>query len=199
MSSITEAEETTTSATLHPPEKRPLPYFQCFASDWIAAEDYALMSVAERGLLFSMLNAAWVNGSVPTSQTSLARIVQLDEQAVVEALTKRVLKWFAASTDDTSRLVCPELERQRAESIAFRENRAKAGQKGGQVTQSRNRARVIESSQASSTASSSAKATEMNRDEMKRNELKRDASIEKIDWPEEHREWGNKYDDASSH
>ena len=95
------------------PAKRPLPYFQCFASDWMACEDYALMSAAERGLLFSMLNAAWVNGSVPADSANLARIVQLDEPTVSAGLMKCVRKWFTGSAEDPARLICIELERQR--------------------------------------------------------------------------------------
>ena len=178
------------------PEKRPLPYFQCFASDWMASEDYALMSIAERGALFSMLNAAWVNGSVPASSVNLARIIQLEEHAVSNALTERVLKWFTGSVADPARLICKELERQRAESIAHRQKLAEGGRKGGNATQAKYRGQAANSSEASSLASSLAKAPEMRCDEMKRDEVKRNASLEKAQLTDEQRAWVDEYDKA---
>ena len=182
------------SQTLAPEtEKRPPPYFQCFASDWMASEQYVLMSASERGLLFSMLNSAWVNGSIPANTAHLSRILQLDERTVTETLNPMVSCWFCSSPNDPTRLVCPELERQRAVSVAFRKNRAQSGQKGGHATQARYRR---ETTPQPSTASSCAKATEMSRDDVKRDELKGSASIEKDKWPDEHKDWGKSYDNA---
>ena len=175
-------------------DKRPLPYFQCFSSDWMATEQYALMSASERGLLFSMLNATWVNGSIPANAAHLSRILQLDEDTVTKSLSPRVIYWFCTSPNDETRLLCPELERQRAESVAYRRNRAEAGKKGGHATQDRHRKASIHSS----TASICAKATEMNRDYVRRDDLKGSASIGKDQWPDEHSDWGNSYDSASS-
>jgi len=172
------------------PAKRPLPYFQCFASDWMACEDYALMSAAERGLLFSMLNAAWVNGSVPADSANLARIVQLDEPTVSAGLTKRVLKWFMGSAEDPPRLICTELERQRTESIAHRQKLAEGGRRGGNATQAKYRGQAANSSQASSLA----KAPEMRCDEMRRDEVKRNASLEKAQLTDEQRAWVDEYE-----
>ena len=177
------------------PDKRPLPYFQCFAADWMASEEYALMSIAERGLLFSMLNATWVNGSVPASSVNLARIIQLDEPEVSAALTERVLKWFASSAGDPARLTCPELERQRAESIAYRQKLADSGRKGGSTTQARFRGQAANSSQASSLA----KAPEMRCDEMRCDEMKRNASLKKAELTQDQKAWVEDYDKASPH
>ena len=173
-----------------PAGKRPPPYFQCYASDWIAAEDYALMSLAERGLLLSMLNAAWVNSSVPSNPKNLARVLQATEGEVAMTLTDRVLRQFRTSSDDPERLICPELERQRLELEERRRTLSEAGRKGGMSTQARARSPAL------SQASSLAKATEMRCDEMNRDEVKSDESIEKGNWPEEHKEWGEEYDRA---
>ena len=195
--SALEVENQTIQRSVRQSEKRPLPYFQCFASDWMAAEDYALMSIAERGMLFSMLNAAWVNGSVPASSVNLARIIQLDERAVSDALTERVLKWFAASINDPARLICPELERQRSESIAHRQKLTEGGRRGGNATQAKYRGQAANSSEASSQASSLAKAPEMRCDEMKRDEVKRNASSERAELSAEHKKWLEDYEHTS--
>ena len=154
------------------------------------------MSAAERGLLFSMLNAAWVNGSVPADSVNLARIVQLDEPTVSAGLMKCVRKWFTGSAEDPARLICIELERQRAESIAHRQKLAEGGRKGGNATQAKYRGQAANSSEASSLASSLAKAPEMRCDEMKRDEVKRNASLEKAQLTDEQRAWVDEYDKA---
>ena len=148
------------------------------------------MSAAERGLLFSMLNAAWVNGSVPADSANLARIVQLDEPTVSAGLTKCVLKWFMGSAEDPPRLICTELERQRTESIAHRQKLAEGGRRGGNATQAKYRGQAANSSQASSLA----KAPEMRCDEMRRDEVKRNASLEKAQLTDEQRAWVDEYE-----
>ena len=194
-----EGQQVTIQRDTRQPEKRPLPYFQCFASDWMACEEYVFMSAAERGLLFSMLNAAWVNGSVPADSANLARIVQLEEPSVSSGLTKRVLKWFTGQAGDPARLICTELERQRAESIAHRQKLADGGRRGGNATQAKYRGQAANSSEASSLASSLAKAPEMRCDEMKRDEVKRNASLERAELTQEHKAWVEDYDKASPH
>lgn len=169
--------------------KRPPPYFQCYASDWIAVEEYMCAALPERGLLSSIMNYCWVNGSIPADLSKMANMlrVEQDEININGALIK---KYVEPCSDDNSRLHCPELDRQKAGFAERRDRLANAGRKGGTATQAKHR----ESSQASSPA----KAPDMNRDEMKRDELKRDASIERGNWPEEHKGWGEEYDNASS-
>ena len=146
--------------------KRPSPYFQCFASDWIADEEYMLATLAERGLLSSIMNYCWVNGSIPGDPYTMANLLRVaqDEINLDDALIEKYVK---PCPDNNSRLHCPELDRQKAAFAERREKLAHGGRKGGLTTQAKNR----DSSPPLSQASSVAKAPEMNRDELNRNDL----------------------------
>ena len=60
--------------------KRPPPAFQCYASDWIAKEEYVLAGFAERGLLFTLYNYCWHNKSIFKDFTKMARLLGMPEQ-----------------------------------------------------------------------------------------------------------------------
>ena len=109
---------------------RPPPAFQCYASDWLAKEEFRLMTLEERGLLFSMLCQTWVNGSLPQDAESLAKLVGTDMASATRARTQLVLKAFRVGGD--GRLVCPELDGLRSEYEARSRDRASAGRKGAQ-------------------------------------------------------------------
>jgi hypothetical protein len=110
---------------------RPPPYFECFASDWLAKEQFRIATMHERGLLFSMLCQVWVSASdsVPSGATALARLLGIDHSEVEFGLTERVLSFFESTND--GRLVCPELRDQKAGMLERRKERAAAGRKGG--------------------------------------------------------------------
>lgn len=108
---------------------RPPPYFECFASDWLAKEPFRLSSMAERGLLFSMLCQVWISDSLPSSCKSLSRLLGIEQSEIEGSLTDRVLSFFESTND--GRLVCPELRDQKAGMLERRRERAAAGRKGG--------------------------------------------------------------------
>jgi hypothetical protein len=68
------------------------PAFQCYASDWLAKEEFRLMSLAERGLLFTMLCQVWVSQSLPAGGHDLARLLGVEVNELSEGLTSGVLK-----------------------------------------------------------------------------------------------------------
>ena len=151
------------------------PGFYSYASDFIADETYAMASASERGVLFSMLNYCWVNDSVAADKTVMAKVLGLSaaEVSVVDGLLIR--KHFRTSPEDSSRLVCPEVIRQRAEDAAYRQKATEGGRKGGLRTQQKNRENT--SSPPSSQASSLAKAPEKRREEEKRSALSKEKSL----------------------
>lgn len=97
------------------------PAFQVYASDDLAAESWYGMSAAERGMLDSIRRACWVSddGSVPADPSRLAVVVRLTEAETVRTMTPAVLRWLERSPDGT-RLIDPDLERQRAACMAKR-------------------------------------------------------------------------------
>lgn len=111
-------------------DRRAPPAFQCYAADLIAAKAVRLASLPERGLLFSMMLASWVDGALPSYPEDLARFLGLphDEQFRA-ALTPSVLSFFALNEAKTE-LVCPDLERQKRELAARSRRQSEAASKG---------------------------------------------------------------------
>ena len=161
---------------------RPPPYFECFASDWLAKESFRLATMQERGLLFSMLCQIWVSDSLPAPEAALSRLLGIDEVEVQGSLTERVLSFFETTND--GRLVCPELRDQKAGMLERRRERAAAGRKGGLKRPSSPKAQL----------GSAARATP----EMKRNEARREeancAFKEEPSLPPDHQSWVAEYE-----
>ena len=148
--------------------RRP-PAFQCYASDYIAQEEYVLASFAERGLLFTLLNHCWVNDSVPADIAKLSRLLGVDASELESTIGDLVKKYLKADPVSTDRFCAPELVRQLRDMRARSSRLSESGRKGGKSTQDR-----IEClRQPSSDDSSLAKAPEMSRDELSGVEKKR--------------------------
>lgn len=107
---------------------RPPPAWQCYASDWLAREDFRLASLEERGLLWTMLNQVWVSDSLPCDSLELAALLGLPTDVVSKALISRVMSAFAPATND--RLICPELKAMKDDYLARRVERSRSGRKG---------------------------------------------------------------------
>jgi hypothetical protein len=163
--------------------RRPKPAYLCFAADFIAEEDYTISGLSERGLLWSLLNFCWVNGSIAADHCRMAKLLSVPPQDIEAAYGPLVRKHLHPMPHDPLRLFCPELERQRRENAEYRKKLAEGGRKGGLKTQERHR----------SQASSQAKAPEMNREEMKRKAVSREGCSS------EHAEWLHEYEGAASY
>lgn len=113
-----------------PDGTRPAPTFQEYASDLLASEEFRTMTLAERGLLFSMRLQCWHGISIPSAPDQLARLLSVDKFEIQGALTERVLTFFETDPYDLSRLICPALEIYRKQQIDRHAERAKSGRKG---------------------------------------------------------------------
>jgi uncharacterized protein YdaU (DUF1376 family) len=87
-------------------QNREPPAFQEYAAAMMAKTDYRLMSLAGRGLLYTMRLECWVNRRLPPDAPRLARVLGFDV-AEVAALIPEVQPFFAI---DDEGLFCPELE-----------------------------------------------------------------------------------------
>lgn len=87
-------------------QNREPPAFQEYAAAMMAKTDYRLMSLAGRGLLYTMRLECWVNRRLPPDAQRLARVLGFDV-AEVAALIPEVQPFFSIDADG---LFCPELE-----------------------------------------------------------------------------------------
>lgn len=103
------------------------PAFQLYAADLLADHRFRLMTMAERGLLLTMLCELWVNASLPALPASLARLLGVNV-AGVEAALPAVMPFFEqTSLNGEMAIVSPQLEAYRSEVLTLREARSKGG------------------------------------------------------------------------
>lgn len=106
-------------------QNREPPAFQEYAAAMMAKTDYRLMSLAGRGLLYTMRLECWVNRRLPPDAPRLARVLGFDV-AEVAALMPEVRPFFAI---DEAGLFCPELEDYREHVNDRRQKQSEGGKK----------------------------------------------------------------------
>lgn len=99
----------------------------------MARIDYRTMSLAARGLLYSLRLECWVNRRLPADPAKLARMLGIDA-AEVAALLPDVMGFFG--TDGTS-IVCPELDDYRAHLEDRDMRKLEGAKKGARTTNAR--------------------------------------------------------------
>jgi hypothetical protein len=112
---------------------RPPPSYQEYPSDLLANRHYALMSLSERGLFDIMRKQCWVNRSVPTNKSELAKIIGCDVTEVEDNLSPHVLHFFVEKDGE---YISPELDDYRYNQEERRRKQIEGGKKGGISNQS---------------------------------------------------------------
>lgn len=112
-------------------QNRKPPAFQEYASTILSSKEFRMMSLPQRGLLFTMRLECWVNQSVPSLPNELAKYLGLHPQEVLDALSVDVLSYF----DDSGNLyACPELEDYRQHIKEQRDKQRAGGKKAAAKT-----------------------------------------------------------------
>jgi hypothetical protein len=112
-------------------QNRKPPAYMEYAAAILANRDFRLMSLAERGLLFTIRLECWENIEVPVAHDQLAKYIGHEAAEVKSALTQRV-KTFLHEKDDT--FVCPELDNYRQHLADIRAKRSAGGKSGAAIT-----------------------------------------------------------------
>jgi hypothetical protein len=109
-------------------DRRNPPAFQDYASDALALEAVKLALLADLGLVWVCRLTTWVNGSIPRDPKSLARLIGHPAEEVEQAMQSDVFKlFFTKKQDDPTRMVCLELEAQRAALMKRRQGLSTGG------------------------------------------------------------------------
>ncbi len=109
-------------------QNRDAPAFQEYAASMMARIDYRTMTLAERGLLYSMRLECWVNDRLPADPGKLARVLGFDADNVKNALPA-VLKFFA---ELDGFVISPELDNYKIHLENSRKRMSEGGKKGMQ-------------------------------------------------------------------
>lgn len=119
-------------------QNREPPAFQEYAAAMMAKTEYRLMSLAGRGLLYTMRLECWVNKRLPPDAPRLARVLGFDADEVA-ALLPEVQPFFAV---DQGGLYCPELEDYREHVDERRQKQSE----GGKQTAAKHKAKRLQTS-----------------------------------------------------
>lgn len=103
------------------------PGLMIYPADMLSSRRYQTMSAEERGVLDSIRNECWVNGSVPANKALLAKILLLEIDEVRRGLTERVLHYL---DEENGEFTMPDVERYRAEKEEVRRKQSQGGKKG---------------------------------------------------------------------
>lgn len=85
-------------------------YYRLHTKDFLASEDFLLLSLEAKGLLFHCLMSCWANGSLPASPPELARLISAPPEQVNSILPTLLSTFFR---EKRGRLTCPLLEAER--------------------------------------------------------------------------------------
>jgi len=121
----------TTHQTAKATQNRKPPAFQEYAATMMASYQYRLLTLAERGLLYTLRLECWVNRRVPQDPKDLAKYLGVSETELRAALP-RLMCFFAIEKEF---LYCPELEDYREYLLQVRAKQSTGGKKGAAKAQ----------------------------------------------------------------
>jgi hypothetical protein len=109
--------------------RRPPAYLE-YAATILANRQYRSMTLAERGLLFSIRLECWENKQVPASPVELAEYINCNVSEI-KSLTDRVKTFLH---EENSSFTCPELEDYRQHLADRKALQSKGGKSGAAIT-----------------------------------------------------------------
>jgi uncharacterized protein YdaU (DUF1376 family) len=104
------------------------PAFQLYAAEFLADENFALMSLAGRGAYITLICYCWREGSIPADMNRIGRLCGIDSSAMAE-LWEELYSCFELAN---GRYIHPGLERERIKQQEFNRERQESGRRGAQ-------------------------------------------------------------------
>lgn len=132
-------------------QHREPPAFQEYAATMMANIEFRTMSLAARGLLYTMRLECWVNRRLPADPARLARMLGFDAEEVTSLLPE-VMGFFRRDSDY---IVCTELDAYRTHLEVRSERQAEGGRNSAKRTNARRWGEALGSSSGDSSSSSS--------------------------------------------
>lgn len=119
----------------------PAPWFRLYAANFQSDRQYRMMSLEERGLLFTLLLECWISVDVPSSTEEIAAFTGYSQAAVNEAFTGRVQSYFRV---DESAIVSPYLEEERQGYKDRQRKQIEGGKLGAAIKKQKAASRLAE-------------------------------------------------------
>jgi hypothetical protein len=115
-------------------QNRKPPSFQEYAATILSSKSFRVMTLSQRGLLFTMRLECWENQSIPSSLNELAKYLGFTHQEITDSLSADVISFFSNSE---GLYICPELEDYRQHIKELREKQSAGGKKAAAITNSK--------------------------------------------------------------
>lgn len=106
-----------------------LPWFKVYAAETLSDENFQGWDQTERGAWFTLILVCWREGSIPSDQTSLAKLLHLDGSVMRQAWSA-IGSRFVEHPDHPGRLTSPRLEKEREAARLLHNAKVGAGKKG---------------------------------------------------------------------
>lgn len=115
-------------------QNREPPAYQEYASDLLAKKEFRLMSLEERGALYTIRLECWTNGVLPSDLIELAGYLRCDLDKFEKAFTDRVKSFLEIKNDSVT---CPELDNYKKHLLERKMKQSNGGKKGAATTNSK--------------------------------------------------------------
>lgn len=125
-------------------QNRPPPAFQEYAAPMLANRDFRVMSLAERGLLWTIRLECWVNHTLPADPAMLGRVLGVNAEEVTNALP--AISPFILINEGS--ISCPELDDYRQHLLGQRQKQSDGGKKGAARTNGKRKSPETEADRA---------------------------------------------------
>ena len=112
-------------------QNRNPPAYQEYAATILSDKKFRLMTLEERGLLYTMRLECWINREIPSDEVDLAKYLSYHPAEIQKALSQRVKGFFDIKS---GMFYCPELENYRQHLNARKEKQSQGGKRGANIT-----------------------------------------------------------------
>jgi len=112
-----------------------MPAYQEYPADILNNEVFMQLSMAQRGLLWTLRMYCWKNETIPAGFVNLAKLTGISEKEASKLFDEKLGSFFDLVHDENlgyenARMINPDLEAYRKEKIAARKKRAESGKLG---------------------------------------------------------------------
>lgn len=109
---------------------RSAPAYQIYPSNIMSNINFRTMSLEERGLWITLQFECWVNETVPSNPSILAKMILCREGNLSHLITPELMSFFA---EEDGKIVCPELLAYKEALNERRARQSEGGKKGQQI------------------------------------------------------------------
>lgn len=113
-----------------------MPAYQEYPADILNNEIFMQLSMAQRGLLWTLRMFCWKNESIPAGYTNIATLAGISEKEACKLFDEKMHSFFELQYDKDSsnpRMINTDLEAYRREKIAARLKRSASGKQGADI------------------------------------------------------------------